>query len=128
MVKRKNQTESANIKQAQRVGLFGASGCGKTTKARRLTAGLNRIIYFDPLAELTNSAGVKAFYDIEKLKKALEDKEDIEKDYHFKGTVFVSENEMKSKRKKVEISFGKYEEAIAITIQDIEKILQERLM
>ena len=71
MAKRKNQTESASISQAQRVGIFGASGCGKTTKARQLTAGLNRIIYFDPLAELINSANAKGFYDIEKLKKAL---------------------------------------------------------
>lgn len=74
MAKRKNQTESSSAsitKQAQRVGLFGASGCGKTTKARSLTAGLKRIVYFDPLAELTNSAGVRVFYNIEQLKKAL---------------------------------------------------------
>lgn len=62
--------------------------------------------------------------DIEKLKKVFEDKEDIAKDFHFKGTIFVSENELKSQRKKVDIYFGKYEEAIVITIQNIEKILQ----
>ena len=52
MAKRKNQIESyAESGQAQRVGIFGASGCGKTTKARELIKGLNRVIFFEPLAD-----------------------------------------------------------------------------
>lgn len=34
-------------KEGQRIGLFGASGCGKTTKARRLLANCKRLIIFD---------------------------------------------------------------------------------
>lgn len=33
------------------MGLFGASGCGKTTKARELTQGLARVVFFEPLAD-----------------------------------------------------------------------------
>ena len=54
MAKSKNKTESsasANVGQAQRVGIFGASGCGKTTKARELIKNLGRVIYFEPLAD-----------------------------------------------------------------------------
>lgn len=52
MAKRKNQIESyAESGQAQRVGIFGASGCGKTTKARELIKGLNRVVFFEPLAD-----------------------------------------------------------------------------
>ncbi len=83
MVKRKNQTKSsAIIRQAQRVGIFGASGCGKTTKARELTANLSRLIYFDPLAELATSAGITGvFSSIDRLKIAL--KRDFCKGFRF---------------------------------------------
>lgn len=74
MVKRQNKSAaagSAGTGQAQRLGIFGASGCGKTTKARELTGKLGRIVYFDPLQELAREKGVKAFGDLESLKKAL---------------------------------------------------------
>lgn len=74
MVKRKNKgtsCSSTGTRQAQRLGIFGASGCGKTTKARELTAGLNRIIFFDPLQELARERGIKAVYGLENLKTAL---------------------------------------------------------
>lgn len=74
MAKRQNKSaaaSSAGAGQAQRLGIFGASGCGKTTKARELTGKLGRIVYFDPLQELAKERGVKAFFDLESLKKAL---------------------------------------------------------
>ena len=40
----RNQTESGN-----RYGLFGASGCGKTTKARDLVGNARRLIIFDSI-------------------------------------------------------------------------------
>lgn len=61
MAKIKNTFESragSERGQAQRVGLFGASGSGKTTKARELTSNLKRIIYFDPLADFCTVKGV----------------------------------------------------------------------
>lgn len=33
------------------MGIFGASGCGKTTKARSLIKPLKRVIFFEPLAD-----------------------------------------------------------------------------
>lgn len=67
MVKRKNKTTcgtGSEVGQAQRLGIFGASGCGKTTKARELIRGLNRVIFFEPLADdlrrLVASDGFKA--------------------------------------------------------------------
>lgn len=54
MAKKQNKTKtisSADLGQAQRVGIFGASGCGKTTKARALIRNLNRIVFFEPLAD-----------------------------------------------------------------------------
>lgn len=54
MAKIKSKTKGAicaTVGQAQRVGIFGASGCGKTTKARELIKGLQRVIYFEPLAD-----------------------------------------------------------------------------
>ena len=60
MAKSKSKTESSAssiVGQAQRVGIFGSSGCGKTTKARELIKNLGRVIYFEPLA-----------YDIRELK------------------------------------------------------------
>lgn len=46
------------------MGIFGASGCGKTTKARELIRCLNRVIFFEPLADdlrrLVASDGFKA--------------------------------------------------------------------
>lgn len=74
MAKKQNQGKSrsgAETGQAQRLGIFGASGCGKTTKARELTCSLTRIVYFDPLRELARERGVKAFGDMESLKRAL---------------------------------------------------------
>lgn len=75
MVKKQNKTtrgiSSGAVGQAQRVGIFGASGSGKTTKARKITTGLNRVIFFDPLGEWGRESGVKTFYDSEKLKKEL---------------------------------------------------------
>lgn len=73
MVKKQNSAAAgtASERQAQRLGLFGASGCGKTTKARELTSGLNRVIYFDPMVEWAREKGVKPFVSLEKLKEAL---------------------------------------------------------
>lgn len=54
------------------MGLFGASGSGKTTKARELTKKLKRIIYFDPLGDFVNVAGSKVIAgDVEALKAAV---------------------------------------------------------
>ena len=41
------------------MGLFGASGSGKTTKARELTKNLQRIVYFDPLGDFCTVRGAK---------------------------------------------------------------------
>ena len=74
MAKKQNtakSTSSTSVWQAQRVGIFGASGCGKTTKARELTAGLRRVIYVDPLADWSKEKGVKPFVSLDKLKQAL---------------------------------------------------------
>lgn len=71
MAKRKNQSAPSPSGQAQRLGLFGASGCGKTTKARALTNTLGRVIWFDPLQEYAREKGVKAFNDLNSLKLAL---------------------------------------------------------
>lgn len=67
MAKKQNKTTcrtSAEVGQAQRLGIFGASGCGKTTKARELITGLNRVIFFEPLADdlrrLVEKDGFKA--------------------------------------------------------------------
>lgn len=76
MAKKQNKstaTGSTSSGQAERVGIFGASGCGKTTKARELTAGLNRIVYFDPLQEIAREKGIKPFRNFLQLKKALLD-------------------------------------------------------
>lgn len=74
MVKRKNKTESgtsADVGQAQRLGLFGASGCGKTTKARQLIRGLNRVVFIEPLADdlrrLCETDGFKAVVGLPEL-------------------------------------------------------------
>ncbi len=37
--------------EGKRIGLFGASGSGKTTKGRKIIAGLNRLVVFDPKRE-----------------------------------------------------------------------------
>ena len=74
MAKKQNKgtsRSSTSIGQAQRLGIFGASGSGKTTKARELTGKLGRIVYFDPLQELARERGIKAFRDLESLKSAL---------------------------------------------------------
>lgn len=74
MATKQNKTTrrtAASGGQAQRLGIFGASGCGKTTKARELTAGLGRVIYFDPLGEWGRDKGVKPFVSLDKLKQAL---------------------------------------------------------
>ena len=74
MATKQNKTtrrSTAGSGQAQRLGIFGASGCGKTTKARELTAGLGRVIYFDPLGEWGRDKGVKPFVSLDKLKQAL---------------------------------------------------------
>ena len=53
--------------QARRIGIFGASGSGKTTKALDLVAKVNRLIAFDPLDDLTQ---IKTrISDLEYLKK-----------------------------------------------------------
>ncbi len=53
--------------QARRIGIFGASGSGKTTKALELVAKVNRLIAFDPLDDLTK---IKTrISDIEYLKR-----------------------------------------------------------
>lgn len=36
---------------AQRIGVYGASGSGKSTKARELIVGVTRLVRFDPFAE-----------------------------------------------------------------------------
>ncbi len=74
MATKQNKTTrrtAAGSGQAQRLGIFGASGCGKTTKARELTAGLGRVIYFDPLGEWGRDKGVKPFVSLDRLLNAL---------------------------------------------------------
>lgn len=75
MGKKQNQNESGNgseSRQAQRVGIFGASGSGKTTKARELTQHLKRVVFFDPLGDFQNAAGaVFVSGDIETLKQEM---------------------------------------------------------
>ena len=75
MVKIKNQAESRRASetgQARRVGIFGASGSGKTTKARELTANLNRIVFIDPLGDFTKTRGVKVIFgDVAAFKKII---------------------------------------------------------
>lgn len=44
-------------RQAQRVGIFGASGSGKTTKARELTKNLKRVVFVDPLGDFKDMHG-----------------------------------------------------------------------
>lgn len=52
MVKIKSSSTCGGLaKQAERVGIFGASGCGKTTKARQLIKPLRRVIFFEPLKD-----------------------------------------------------------------------------
>lgn len=78
MAKKQNKTKGASCaitEQAQRVGIFGASGCGKTTKARELTKHLGRIIFFEPLADdirRLQGEGFKAVVGLENLKKAVQ--------------------------------------------------------
>lgn len=50
-IKGKGARGTISTGQTQRVGIFGASGCGKTSKARELIRELNRVIYFEPLAD-----------------------------------------------------------------------------
>ena len=52
------------LSEPRRVGIFGASGSGKTTKGLKLVSGLKRIIFFDPLDNLNNG---RRFSDIEKM-------------------------------------------------------------
>lgn len=55
--------------QARRVGIFGASGSGKTTKALEIIKNIDRLIVFDPLDEF----GYKfvKFTDVNYLKSAI---------------------------------------------------------
>lgn len=75
MAKNKDTAKTTSVagatRQAQRVGIFGASGCGKTTKARELTGKLSRVIYIDPMSEWCREKGVKPFISLDKLKQAL---------------------------------------------------------
>lgn len=64
MAKTKN-----TVQQAQRLGIFGSSGCGKTTKARELTKNLNRVIFIDPLCEWIKEKDIKRIYTLEQLKR-----------------------------------------------------------
>lgn len=53
------------------MGIFGASGCGKTTKARELIRNLQRVIFFEPLADdlrrLQSENGFKPVVGLQKL-------------------------------------------------------------
>ena len=74
MATRKNKTESRRIcetGQAIRLGVFGASGCGKSTKSRELTGKLTRVVFFDPLQEMPATAGARVFYTLPELKTEL---------------------------------------------------------
>ena len=58
-----------NKSQARRVGIFGASGSGKTTKALELVKNIERLVVFDPLDEF--SYKFVKFTDIKSLKNAI---------------------------------------------------------
>lgn len=58
-----------NKAQARRVGIFGASGSGKTTKALELVKNIDRLVVFDPLDEF--SYKFVKFTDIKTLKNAI---------------------------------------------------------
>lgn len=69
MVKKQGKTAERTVEerpapQSVRLGIFGASGSGKSYRAAELTKGLQRIIYFDPLGDFTKGAAViTADYD-----------------------------------------------------------------
>lgn len=50
---------------ARRVGIFGASGSGKTTKAKEITKGVKRLISFDALDNLSG----RAFTSLQELQR-----------------------------------------------------------
>ena len=59
-------------KEAIRIGIFGASGSGKTYRARELTAKSNRLIVFDGLGEFARNNTFDFFQSLEGLKKAMQ--------------------------------------------------------
>jgi hypothetical protein len=72
------------MEQAVRIGIYGASGSGKTYKARQLVKNCPRLIAFDPLGDFSGT-GWKVAYSIKDLKKALVDnwKRDFKIAYRF---------------------------------------------
>jgi hypothetical protein len=68
MVKKQSEAEKRSSKgrtfpQSVRLGIFGASGSGKSYRARQLTEGLERVLFFDPLGDFSNGATVICDYD-----------------------------------------------------------------
>lgn len=66
MVKKQSTTAKTVEKippQSIRLGIFGASGTGKSYRARELTKGLTRIVYFDPLGDFAAGATLISGYD-----------------------------------------------------------------
>lgn len=68
MVKKQSKREEISSKertfpQSVRLGVFGASGSGKSYRAKQLTAGLRRVIFFDPLGDFVTGSKVFTNYD-----------------------------------------------------------------
>ena len=57
MAKSKGNFQQTPASDGQRYGLFGASGCGKTTKARELIRNTGRLIVFDSIKREWTTAG-----------------------------------------------------------------------
>lgn len=57
MAKNKRIFQPSSVGDGRRYGIFGASGCGKTTKARELIRNTNRLIVFDSIKNEWATAG-----------------------------------------------------------------------
>lgn len=56
--------KQADIKDAVRIGIFGASGSGKSYRARELVSNLGRVIVFDGIGDFARGGGFKTCYSL----------------------------------------------------------------
>ena len=56
---------------AGRIGVWGASGSGKSTYVKRKIASIKRLVIFDPLDEYSTLAGVKRVTSVDQVRQAM---------------------------------------------------------